>query len=351
MGITFGKLDTETDLIYNEGSGVKTINYVAVPDLDSGAVTSATVNSITDTSKSWTVNEWVDRLVRVDCSISERFQYALVLSNTADTLIFDNNFQFGTPTSTCTYRIIDTIVLSKTDQDTIIATDIRVNSCAVVLPNSIEANERKYVHAYNELANNGDHSTIIMCRGAERQLGFKYGELNHRYEGVKLYTHTWNIPHWDVLQTYNIKRFANGNWVATENITSTTWQYLGDTGSLVYDPPKRFQAVNVAGKQWLRYTSLITRDFIVTLNIAIEKTDGGNSVIECAVAKRDGITGVVTNITGRIGVARLAVAGQSTVTASIAINLKHNDEIIVIGQRSAGTIVIQQGAGLDVIEI
>jgi hypothetical protein len=343
-------LITNNDLKFNKGSGVKTINYVAVPDLDSGNVVSATANSITDTSKSWTVDEWKDKLVRITCSLTSIFTYGLVLSNTSDTLVFDDNLP-SVPLNTCTYRIIDTIVLSNIDPDTIVACDIRVNSTAVVLPRSIEANERKYVHAYNELANNGDHSTIIMCRGTERQLGQKYGELNHKYEGVKLYTHTWMMPHWDVLQTYNIGRYADGNWVADEAITTTAFAYLGDTGKLVYDPPKRFLPINVSGKQWLRYTSLIPRRFIIMLSVAIEKGGGGNSVVELALAKKSGVTGIITELTDRIAVARLSVAGQTTIAGNIKIDLAHNDEIILIARRDAGTILVQTGAGVDIIEI
>jgi hypothetical protein len=343
-------LTTNNDLKFNKGSGVKTINYVAVPDLDSGNVVSATSNSITDTSKSWTVDEWKDKLVRIACSLTSIFTYGLVLSNTSDTLVFDDVL-LNTPTPSCTFRIIDTIALSNIDPDTIVACDIRVNSTAVVLPRSIEANERKYVHAYNEMANNGDHSTIIMCRGTERQLGQKYGELNHKYEGVKLYTHTWLAPHWDVLQTYNIGRYADGNWVTDEAITTTAFAYLGDTGKLVYDPPKRFLPINVSGKQWLRYTSLIPRRFLVMLSVAIEKVGGGNSVVELAVAKRDFATGVVTNLTSRIGVSRLSVAGQSTIAISIPVELSYGDEVILLGRRDSGTIIVQTGSGVDVIEV
>jgi hypothetical protein len=87
------------------------------------------------------------------------------------------------------------------------------------------------------------------------------------------------------------------------------------------------------------------------LSIAIEKTDGGNSVIEVSVAKRSGATGIITELTDRIGVARLSTSGQATISSNIKVDLAHNDEIILIGRRSSGSISVKVGAGLDVIEL
>jgi hypothetical protein len=346
--MTFDELDSLNDRMV--GVTTKTVNYVAIPDLGSGNVVSATNTSITDTNKSWAINILVDKLVKITCSITGRFFYGLILSNTSSTITFDDVL-LETPTTNCTYRIIDTVVLDGDDLNTIVACDIRQNSCGVVLPRAVVQDEREFVQVYNELANNGDHSTVVMCRGTERQLGQKYGELNHKYEGVRLHVHTWMAPHWDVLQTFNIGRYADGNWIVDENITNSAFQYIGDVGKIVFDAPKRFQPINVSGKLWLRYTSLLTRRFLVLASISIEKVGGGNTITEISLAKRDASTGVVTQLTGRIGVSRLSVAGQATISFTSKVDLNHNDEIILIGRRDTGTIIIQTGSGLDVIEI
>jgi len=329
---------------------IKSIDYKAIADLDSGTVTSATSTTVTDTTKTWVDNEWVDKLVRLECTLTSRFTYALVLSNTSTRLTFDDPLP-AEPTASCTYRIIDTVVLTDADLNTIIACDIRDNTCGVILPLSKVSIERRYAQVYNELANNGDHTTVVMCRGANRQLGQKFGELNHRYEGVRLHAHTWGVPHWDVIQVFNVKRFANGAWVVAEAIATTAYEFLGDTGKLTYEPPKRFMALDVAGKQWLRYTSLLSRSFLILTSVVVEKTGGGNSIIEIAYAKRSGSTGVVTQITNRVGVAKLAVAGQATITTQFNVSLNHNDEIILIAKRDTGTIEVLTGSSIDLIEL
>lgn len=336
---------------YNEGAGVKTINYtVPSDDLDSGNVSSGTETTLTDSAKTWEVNEWVDKVVKIECSLTSVFQYGLVLSNTEDTLTFDKEL-LNTPQATCTYRIIPTLIVDKLDMDTIIAVDNRLNDCGIVLPPSDSAVERKYVHAYNELSDNGTHQTIMMCRDGDRQLGVPYGELNHRYEGVRLHVHTWGTPHYDVLQVFNVKRFASSYWDVDEPISSASFVYMGGTGKLINDKAKRFLAVDVSGKQWLRYTSLVPSDFNLRFNASLLKTDVGNSVVDISFAKKDGITGVVTELTERIGVARLSVAGELTAVVEIPVSLKRNDEIIAIARRSAGTVKLQAGSSIDIAEL
>ena len=339
------------DLKYQTITNIKTINYtVPSGDLESGSISTATINSLTDATKNWSVNQWKDKVVKISCPVTSVFQYGLVLSNTQTTIVFDKSL-LNLPSNTCVYRIIPTVAIDKVDLDTIVAIDNRLNDCGVVLPNSVDAIERKYVHVYNELSENGTHQTIIMCRGADRQLGFPYGELNHRYEGVRLHVHTWNTPHWDVLQVFNVKRFAGSYWSVDESISSVSFAYLGDTGKLINDKAKRFLAVDVDGKQWLRYTSLVPSDFRLQFQASLLKSDGGSSTIEISFAKKDGVTGVVTELTERIGVARLSVSGEATAVVDIPVSLKRNDEIIAIARRTAGAIVLQTGSSIDIIEL
>lgn len=350
MKISNTKYD-DGNLKYNQGSGIKTINYV-VPagDFDSGSVTSGTITSLTDTTKDWEINEWVDKLVRISCSITNIFQYGLVLSNTEDTLVFDKDL-LNMPSATCTYRIIPTLAIEKVDLDTIVAVDNRLNDCGVILPNSNSSIEREYAHVYNELSENGTHQTIVMCRGTDRQLGAPYGELNHRYEGVRLHAHTLGTPHWDVLQVFNVKRFAGSYWAVDEPITSTSFVYVGDTGKLINDKTKRFLAVDVEGKQWLRYTSLVPSDFRLQFQASLFKDGGGNSTVEVSFAKRDAITGIVTELSERIGVVRLSVAGEATAVVEVPVSLQRNDEIIAIARRTAGAIILQAGSSIDISEL
>ena len=354
MSLSIGETKKAPDITFNRGSDedIKIFANYAVPatDIGSGTATSGTTNSLTDTTKTWTVNQHVDKVVKISDSTLGIFEYALVLSNTSNTLVFDDVL-LTTPVATNAYRILNTYPIEYNKLDTIVAMDVRENCGAVVLPVSNEDIERNYAHIYNERALNGDHHTIVMCRGTERQLGNKYGTLEHRYEGVRLHAHTWLTPHWDVLQTYNIKRFASAYWSVDEPITTTDFAYLGDTTKLVLDKKKRFTSIDRSGKRWIKYTSLVPSDFHVTFNCLVSKTDGGNSVIEFSLAKYDYETDTITEMTERIGVIRLSVAGEGTVSVTMPVSLTHNDEIICIARRSAGTIVLQTGSSIEISEL
>lgn len=354
MALTIGKTSIYPDLGFNKPDiqGVaNTINFI-VPsgDIDSGTVSSPTISSISDPTKTWEVDIHKDKVVRICSNDGATFQFGLVLSNTIDTLTFDDDL-LDLPDITCNYRILPTLVLADVDLDSIMAVDVRLNSCGVVLPYSTIDNERRYIHVYNELALNGDHTTVMMCRGTERQLGFKYGTLEHRYEGVRLHPHQLNMPHWDVLQVFNVKRFASAYWSADETIASTTFSYLGDIDKLVLDYKKRFVTVDREGKRWAKYTSLVPSDFTITISALIEKLDGGSAVVEVAIAKRDYETGVVTVLSERIGVGRLSVAGRSTITVAIPVSLAHNDELICVARRDVGSILLKTGSSAYIKEL
>lgn len=330
---------------------ITTINFI-VPagDIDSGTVSNPTLTSISDPSKGWGIDAHKDKVVRICSNDGSTFQYALVLSNTSNTLTFDDNLLI-LPDVTCGYRILPTLVLTDEELDSITAIDLRLNSCGVVLPNSTVENERRYAHIYNELTLNGDHTAVIMCRGAERQLRTKYGTLEHKYEGVRLHAHQLGIPHWDVLQVFNVKRFASAYWSVDEPIDSTTFAYLGDIDKIVIDQKKRFVSVDREGKRWARYTSLVPTDFTITFDALIEKLDGGSAIVEITIAKKEFETGLITILNQRIGVGRLSVAGQSTITVTVPVSLAHNDELICVARRDTGLINLQAGSSAYIKEL
>lgn len=83
---------------------------ISVGDLDSGTVDTATSASITDSSKSWTVNQYADKVLIITAGTNSG-NFRKILSNTSDTITIDVTHENGaftvTPDGTSTYTICE----------------------------------------------------------------------------------------------------------------------------------------------------------------------------------------------------------------------------------------------------
>lgn len=328
---------------------IRTIDFAAaeIPPYE-GAVTSGTTLSITDTNASWTVDEWKDYIILITHSDTSYFSFAVIESNTVDTLTFDDPLNF-TPCDLYVYQIIDTVVIEPAQLPIMVAMDINLNHAGILLPYVTGGIERQYIHAYIEKALNGDYNVPVMCRKEQRQFGIKWGELEHQTEGVKLYAHNWNVPHWDIIDLFNVKRLAAGYFTSPEVITDITWQIIGSDTNLIYDKLKRFRVHPDAGYNWLRYTSLLNRTFIISFKAVIQKTGGTDEEASITIAhRRDGVTEFLTD---RVSTTRFnAGDGTQTITVEVPINLEKNDEIIPAIIKEGGTFDLLTGSTIKAIE-
>lgn len=315
----------------------KTIDKKPVSLGITGNVTAQTPNSITDNTKAWIVDEFKDKAVKLDTGVVA--EYAIVLSNTEDTLVFDDVLL----NPAASYSIIDSLVVNPSDLDCIIALDIIDACCAVILPLSTVSIERGYVHAYIERAVNGLYKAPIMCRGTQRQAGQKYGTLEHQGEGVRLHAHMWGVPHWDIIQTYNITRLASAYWTVPQTVNSSSWApVLG----MIADKAKRF----TLDSGWFRYLSLLPRMLKVTFTANITKS-GGVGDMDISIAKRDA-AGVITFLdyiqsSSRFG----SGVGNTTITVDLLVELTYRESLVAIAQRSGGTFQIDPGSNLIIEEL
>jgi hypothetical protein len=96
--ISYWKIPNSTSSFYE--------NTIEIGRLDNGTVTSSSnTNQLTDTSKSWSTNEWVGKPVII-ISGPGQSQMARITSNTSDTLIFDIYFDIAL-TNESTYTICE----------------------------------------------------------------------------------------------------------------------------------------------------------------------------------------------------------------------------------------------------
>lgn len=353
-GIEEAPVDTET---YARRDGAwhpldlftrrETVNHTAAAPLYTGSVDSGSFDTFTDIDATWSVNELFDKVVRLEHRITGEFRFAIILSNTTTVVTLDDTLSIEL-TSEWDYTVLDTLVITNTRA--IVALDVSSNSLGVILPSVTEENEREPIYIYIE-HNGGTQSAAIVCRGIERQLGAKNGELFYKGEGVSLAPHRWGVNHWDVLGTEGIGRYIESYWNSDEPVTTGSYASIGLYPNITVDGESRFQDWLRGGEIWYRYASLITKRSVVRARITIRKT-GGVGEFFLALAKRDGITGVVTNLTARTAATRFGSGtGVADIALDVPVELSFMDEVIPIAYNSGGSFSILSGSSFSVREL
>ena len=323
----------------------KFYDLVSTANLDSGIVTSSTINSITDSTKNWIVNQFVNKVVKV---YNGNYDYGLILSNTTNTIVFDSNFTL-LPSVGYNYKIIDAYILNETDMDIMISADTTLNDCALILPQVNSNNNRRTVNMYLE---KGGNHFVNICRNVDRQGGYKYGVLLSPSESVTLKSHNYIPNHYDIFSNANIKRYATGYWNATEDIGGVNvYTPIGNLASLIVDDYRRFTPVNKSGKSWMKYNSLFARKMQLTGNYKIIKTGAGDATLDFALIKYDAETGLTTQLLNRVSTVKQSANDIFTVSFRAIIDLKYGDEIAVICRKDTDTFTMQIGSSMELREV
>lgn len=332
------------DTLDNEKQKVKNIDYVAGADKTSGSVTGQASNSITDSTKSWTVNQFAGSVVRM-VTAGGTEDFGIVQSNTSTSLVLDDNHAGYT---FATYRVLDT--LTATTINTIYSFNITGNDCGFVLPLVANLENRTFIKAYVEVATDSSKKVAIVCKGADRQRGRKFGFLQNRYEAVDLWVHQLAPNHWDLLAFENIKRYAAIGLNANQSVASTTYVNIVPHANAIADRLRRFDLLNISGTGWLKYQSISSLDFHASGSIIVTRSGGGASVVEVALRIKRFATGLTEETTKT---AKVRFSGDSTQTAGLDIDFTLNpyDEVTIVAKRDAGTVTIEAGSNVVISEM
>jgi len=331
-------------LTVEETLTTKPYEYTAGADNASGPVSSQTSNSVTDGIANYITDQWIDYVVELT-TVAGEVDYAVVLSNTQTKLTFDDDHAGYTFAS---YRIMSTFEVE--DMTSLISFDVRTNEAALILPDVSSINNRDYTRIYLELSNN-DKGLIIICRGLQRQRGLKWGKLIYKYELVELTAHQTVVPHWDILELENIKRYGSIETNINLPVNTVTYAEILTAGSVDLLPQsKRFDLVSDGGVDWLRYQSIIQQDFRLSGSIPINRTGGGTSSVEVKVRIKRFSTGLDEDSTSTI-IAQFGNDDTKTVPVDISFTLDPYDQITLIAERDTGTVTILSGASFIFTEM
>ena len=323
---------------------VKSYDYVATPDQASGNVTSQTLNSIADSTKSWTVNQFVGSVVLMTTADGAE-DCGIVLSNTATSLVMDDNHANYT---FATYRILSTFTAPSCN--TVYSFDIRTNDCGFVMPSVASQDDRDFLRVYCEQATGDSRKVAIVCKGADRQRAFKYGFLENKYEAVQFFVHKVSPNHWDIFNIEGVKRYGTLSLTANQSLASATYVPIMASAGSTADSLRRFDLVNRSSVNWLKYQSISTLKFHVSGSVIVTRSGGGNSIVEVAIRVKRFVGGTIVDSTKK---AKVRFSGDSTQTVALDIDveLQPYDEVTIIAKRDAGTVTIEADTNIVFTEM
>lgn len=321
----------------------KSINWTPAGDLDSGTATSGSTVTLIDSTQTWTVNEYAGKV----CFVTD-VGYFLIASNTANTLSFDTAYASGFTTED--YAILDTYTLAGEDLPCILAIDAESARGAVVMPKSAEEIERRYAHIYIEKAINGDYPIGVVMEGADTVLGQKWVTLEHRHEGFRLYCHTLSFDHWDMLNAFNIKRYAVG---VTDDATAVASEtYVPVNANMTSAKAKRFELFDLSGQQVFCYRSVRPCDFRVTVTLDITKT-GAQAGELTATIRHYNLDGTTKADYTAFETSTRFGGGEGSIvkTFSVPVSLAYREKIGIIAKRDSQTFSIATGSTIFIEEL
>jgi hypothetical protein len=320
-------------------------DYEPTQTIEAGTVTSSLSNSITDSSKNWTENQFTDMVVRLVAPSLEE-DYCIIASNTSNTLVFDCNKEGWNFQS---FVILETFLVE--NMSSTISFDIRNYDCALILPLVETVDNRKELYVYNELANNGSHKLVVIARNVDRIRGNKFITLDHKYEGVMLASHYRGLEHWDLLFVENVKRYVSfGVDVPITISNNASYVNILASSSISTLAAKRFIERDIGGIKWYKYKSIVSNEFLCSGTLSINKTTGGFSVIDITIRVKRFSDGQTYDFDNERSVSRFSNGQILTIPIHIPFMIESNDEITIVAKNSDGDVLLDVGSVLTIRE-
>lgn len=321
------------------------INYtVPINDLASGTISAGSEITITDEPKNWIPNAFVDKVVEYT-AIDQSIRYALIVSNTNNTLTFDDNLEVQ-PLIFGQYRILNTIQASEVNTNpmgAIYAFDTTSNTGAIVLPLVATTNLRKEIRIYIERGNG--NKLVIIAKTTNRIRTQKYVTLDAELESALFMSHNWITNHFDVVSEANIQRYIFGYYADNQNIVRDPSVVI-KAGVFDIDLKKRFNPVIIGDDDiFLQYESTLERLFTLKANLIITK--GG--ACEAYFAKYDAVSDLIIPLDSRKANTLFSAGTDAEmITVETPVFLKKGDRVTLYARNTAGETAITAGSQISI---
>lgn len=322
--------------------------------LESGTATGGTALTLIDSSKSWTADEWVGKIVRIRFnSVAEISVYGIVQANTNNTITFDDELVFRTVIDVnagMDYEIIKTFSPAPEDIPAYLPVDLSGGNIGIVLPEITEEIVGRRILVTIIATENEDNEFPIITRGTQRIAGTsKFGVLQYKREGVNFIPITGIVPQWTDPGIFGVRRFADGYVSAQFQTSSETYVDALQYADFTLDTQRRFIAIDNAGSAEIEYTSIVPGTFNVLFRANIEQIFGSANAY-LAIAKRDGITGIETIFTEREAKVEFTAFNEFiSFTVAAPVELNSRDRVYpVVRIDDDDTVAINPGSSFEI---
>lgn len=320
----------------NAAQLIRSFEITSIAPVVTGTVTAGTNNTLTDSSKTYVLNQYANYVVEKTTIGGEKEQRVILSNIVAGQLTVRDNWTVN-PVAGDTFKIITATIITSDNLGSIYRFNLSSGyDHALILPTVNDTFNRAFCEFYIEGHANG---AVLHKFPATGQLiqGQPKTEMVSDRELIRLLSHASGTYHWDIESTAGIDAFGEAVW-ATQVITTTQTTPRPLDGNLTINLIRRFAAVNVGGSLWAKYTSSIKRKFRFQVVCDITLNGNPSSIITIAIRYFNAAAGTTTDII--VPGSSIPIAGNGTrnvFVLSKLIELSPNDRFQIVHYNNNNT--------------
>lgn len=315
---------------------IRSFEITSVAPVVTGTVTSGTDNTLTDSTKTYIVNQYANFVVEKTTVGGEKEQRVILSNTVAGQLTVRDNWTVN-PAAGDTFKIITTTIITAYNLGSIYRFNLSSGyDHALILPAVNDTFNRAFCEFYIE-GHSG--SAVLHKFPATGQLiqNQPKTEMVTDRELVRLLSHASGTFHWDVENSVGLDAFGEATWLP-QVITTTQTTPRPLDGNLTINLIRRFSPVNVGGSLWAKYTSSIKKKFRFQVVCDITLNGTPSSVITIAIRYYNAAAGTTTDII--VPGSSIPIAGNGTrnvFVLSKLIELNPNDRFQIVHYNNNNT--------------
>lgn len=320
----------------NAAQLIRSFEIDSIAPVVTGTVTAGTANTLTDSSKTYVLNQYANFVVEKTTVGGDKEQRVILSNTTAGQLTVRENWTV-TPVAGDTFKIITATIITADNLGSIYRFNLSSGyDHALILPTVNDTFNRAFCEFYIEGHANG---AVLHKFPATGQLiqGQPKTEMVADRELVRLLSHAAGTYHWDVESTAGIDAFGEAVW-SPQVITTTQTTPRPLDGNLTINLIRRFAPVNVGGSLWAKYTSSIKRKFRFQVVCDITLNGTPSSVITIAIRYFNAAAGTTTDII--VPGSSIPIAGNGTRNVFVLnklLELNPNDRFQIVHYNNNNT--------------
>lgn len=320
----------------NAAQLIRSFEITSIAPVVTGTVTAGSANTLTDSTKTYILNQYANFVVEKTTVGGEKEQRVILSNIVAGQLTVRDNWTVN-PVAGDTFKIITTTIITGDNLGSIYRFNLSSGfDHALILPTVNDTFNRAFCEFYIE-GHSG--SAVLHKFPATGQLiqGQPKTEMVADRELIRLLSHASGTFHWDVECTTGVDAFGEAVW-APQVITTNQTVPTPLDGNLTINLIRRFAPVNVGGSLWAKYTSAIKRKFRFQIVCDITLNGTPSSIITIAIRYFNAAAGTTTDII--VPGSSIPIAGNGTrnvFVLSKLLELSPNDRFQIIHSNNVNT--------------